>query len=163
MAMCSDSADNDDCQEEGRDNTSDAVEDDHRHCSGRRLPQSTAVTISVTPTVPSGSVHGLLVHMYGCRRVRRIVPYQSGYNRLGLVGTEHGVHPREIEKVGSTKATASGIDAVEDDGGGLAVVNSQVDDSLRVDVAVGVVTGLAADESDITTLETVDTCGVGQQ
>lgn len=80
-----------------------------------------------------------------------------------MVGTEHGVHPREVEKVGSTKATASGIDAIEDDGGGIAVVDSQVDDSLRVDVAVDVVTGLAADESDITPLDTVDTSGVGQQ
>ena len=81
---------------------------------------------------------------------------------MGLVGTEHAVHHREAEIVGSAEATAVGVDAVEHNRGWFTVVNSQVDDPLRVNGATAIIAWLAADKSNMAGIKIIDSRGIGQ-
>lgn len=147
--MCSNSAHNDDSQEERRDDPSDTVEDDHRYSRSRTFPKDTIV-----PRITLSPIKRFRIHMYARHRIWRIVFAQSSHDKSGLAGIKHSVHRHVLEVIARIEGTAVSIDAVKDDGLRLAV-DGQVDGSLGINGA-GIVVRLAADEGYIAILETQD-------
>ena len=124
MAMCPDSADNNDGQEEGCYYARDTVKNDHCHCGRGRFAQD---VVRITATV--AAINGVLVHMYRGCWIWRIILLQSSHDHFGRVGTKHSVHVCKTEVIRGAEIAACGVNAVEHNCIGF-IVHRKVDGSL---------------------------------